>query len=203
MARAPRGTHVTRCARRAITTKEHEAWKGNHKSPLCAFLLKEAPWCRVEIARENRLPPSLDQAGIGLPPSRNSSDDCCCSPRLCPRHGCIVSTMSRTDDHPPADAAALAPAPSPGAVGLNSLMLLRQRAMGQRAAPPAAPTASERSDHPSASAAAGFGAGNTTRSAGATSGSFGGELLNEGTSLFLTPSRVPDFLGRRLLETNL
>ena len=33
----------------------------------------KAPWCRVEIARENRLPLSLDQAGIGLPPSRNSS----------------------------------------------------------------------------------------------------------------------------------
>ena len=99
--------------------------------------------------------------------------------------------MARTKNLLGADAAGIPPVLSPSSAGLDSLNVLRQRAAGQQAAPPAAAAAPARPILPSASSATSFGAGNTARSSDATSGSLGGEFLDEGTSLFLSPSRVP------------
>ena len=68
----PRVTHVSRHARRAITTKEHQAEKENHKSSFRAFVRRETPWCRVEIQEEVVCRPASDQTGIGLRPQENS-----------------------------------------------------------------------------------------------------------------------------------
>ena len=99
--------------------------------------------------------------------------------------------MARTENLLGADAAGIPPVLSPSTAGLDLLNVLRQRAAGQQAAPSAAAAALARPILPSASPAASFGAGNTARFSDATSGSLGGEFLDEGTSFFLSSSRVP------------